>query len=279
MKGQFLEGFSETVLIFTDRYQKGGNVNQTWDTEKYAAEFSFVYEYGNDLLKLIDLTDEHGRRGIDLGCGNGVLTKSLADLGFEMTGMDASSHQISAAQHNYPQLNFIQTDATDFKTEEPVDLIFSNAVFHWIDRDKQPDMLKCVANALRYKGQFVFEMGGYGNNRLIHQELEQVFSEYGYPYKMPFYFPTIGEYASLLEKAGLEVRYATLFDRPTPLKGHKGLEEWIRMFVNNPFRQVSEKDREAIIRRTAENLRSRLYKDGIWYSDYVRLRMKALKRK
>ena len=51
--------------------------------------------------------------------------------------------------------------------EAPVDVIFSNAVFHWIDKRLQPRMLGCVFDALKNVGQFVFEMGGKGNNAMM----------------------------------------------------------------------------------------------------------------
>ena len=73
---------------------------------------------------------------------------------------------------------------------------------------------------------FAFEIGDHGNNALIHSVLAEKFAEYGYEYRMPFYFSAIGEYAALVEQAGFRVRYAVLFDGPTELKGSNGLKEW-----------------------------------------------------
>ncbi len=73
-------------------------------------------------------------------------------------------------------------------------------------------------------------------------------------------------------------KYAVLFDRPTELKGSDGLKDWINMFVQTPFAEVDDNDREDIINKTVENLRGQLYKDGKWYADYVKIRMKAIKR-
>ena len=43
-----------------------------------------------------------------------------------------------------------------------------------------------------------------------------------------WYFPSIGENPSLLEKHGLDVRSALLFETPTPLEdGEMGLRNWI----------------------------------------------------
>ena len=251
-------------------------MNIKWDAETYTENFSFVHQYGAGVLELID--KGHAKAVLDLGCGNGALSGKLADLGFEVTGLDASKEQLDLAKKQYPDIHFIQADATAFQLESPVDVVFSNAVFHWIDREKQPDLLRCVHRVLKENGQFVFEFGGSGNNTLIHEALAKAFSEHGYAYQMPFYFPTIGEYATLLEAAGFQVRYATLFDRPTQLSGEEGLKDWIHMFVKTPFAVVKhESEREEIIGHAVDSLRGRLYRDKKWYADYVRLRMKAVK--
>ena len=139
-------------------------------------------------------------------------------------------------------------------------------------------MLKCVHKALKENGQFVFEFGGYGNNALIHEALSKIFSEHGYCYKMPFYFPTIGEYSALLENSGFRVKYAVLFDRPTELKGENGLKDWINMFVKTPFSVVENaEEREFIKNAACDSLKNTQYKDGKWYADYVRIRMKAVR--
>lgn len=251
-------------------------MNINWDADKYTSDFSFVHQYGNSVIDLIDA--DKNSTVLDLGCGNGALSKNLYDKGYIIKGIDASKELLDIAGKNYPDIEFILADATSFTLPEPVDVVFSNAVFHWIDKERQKDMLKCVYNALKENGQFIFEFGGYGNNQLIHGALEAIFAEYKYTYKMPFYFPTIGEYAILLERAGFGVRYAVLFDRLTELKGEHGLKDWINMFVKTPFSVIeNENEKAAIIDKSVENLRDILYKDGKWYADYVRIRMKAIR--
>lgn len=251
-------------------------MNISWNAEKYTKDFAFVYQYGDDVAQLLDCAK--GGLVVDLGCGNGALTSRIKDMGYEVIGLDSSDELLAVARGSRPDIEFIKADAADFSLEKPADAVFSNAVLHWIDRHRQPDVLKCVHKALKDGGQFVLEFGGQGNNALIHTYLEKTFTEYGYRYEMPFYFPTIGEYASLAEAAGFTVRYAVLFDRPTPLKGKDGLAEWIKMFVKTPFSVVQDKNAaEEIINKTVDRLRPYLYKDGVFYADYVRLRMKLLK--
>ena len=251
-------------------------MNIKWDADKYTEDFSFVHQYGNSVMELIDA--DKGSYVLDLGCGNGALTKALQDKGYLVKGLDASKELLGIARKNYPAIEFVQGDATNFALSEPVDVVFSNAVFHWINQEQQQDMLQCVYNAVKKNGQFVFEFGGYGNNQHIHSALATIFSEYGYCYEMPFYFPTISEYTTLLENTGFRVKYAVLFDRPTELKGSNGLKDWIHMFVKTPFSVIDEEHKkEEIIDKAVEVLQNDLYINGKWYADYVRIRIKAIR--
>ena len=251
-------------------------MNILWDADKYKQNFSFVHQYGSGVMELIDFAQ--AKTAIDLGCGNGALTAVLKEKGLSVTGLDASPEQLLIARQMYPEISFVQADATDFCLAEPVDLVFSNAVFHWIDRDRQSHMLQCVARALHPGGQFVFEMGGLGCVAKIHSALKGAFASFGYSYEIPNYFPGIGEYAPMVEQAGMRVKTALLFDRFTELKGPDGMYDWIEMFVKRPFAVIREETvREKIKQQAVAALRPDLFINGTWFADYVRLRMKAVK--
>lgn len=48
------------------------------------------------------------------------------------------------------------------------------------------------------------------------------------------------------------------------------------MFVKTPFTVIKNEDeKRTIIDKVVDNLQGILYKDGKWYADYVRIRMKA----
>jgi trans-aconitate methyltransferase len=251
-------------------------VKMNWDAEKYGKDFSFVYKYGEGVLKLMDIRP--GMKVLDLGCGNGVLTGKMAEEGVEASGIDASPEQIEAAKKAYPKLSFRVGDATNFRLPERVDAVFSNAVFHWIARKDQPAMMRCVHKALNEGGQFVFEMGGYRNNAVIHSAMDRAFADHGLVYQVPFYFPTIGEYSGMLENAGFHVTYMNLFARPTVLSGENGMADWIRMFIRKPFEAVNIKEsmKNSIIDEAVSLMKPLLYQDGVWTADYVRLRGKCL---
>ena len=249
-------------------------MNIKWDADRYTNQFSFVHQYGN---ALIDMIEGDKLSVLDLGCGNGALTKKLAEKGHDVMGMDASAELLEIAKKKYPDICFVRGDAIDFHMDRLFDVVFSNAVFHWIDREKQPDMISCVWDALKPGGQFVFEFGGFGNNVLIHNALQKEFRKRKLDYVMPFYFPTIGEYASLLEQEGFLVKSALLSDRPTKLEGENGLYDWINMFLKAPLAGLDAALKEEIICSAVAILENVLFRDGKWYADYVRLRCKAVK--
>jgi len=49
-------------------------------------------------------------RVIELGCGRGLLTKKIHDLGLEVVGVDKSDNKINEARHNFPDIEFIEAD-------------------------------------------------------------------------------------------------------------------------------------------------------------------------
>lgn len=246
-------------------------MNIAWNAEIYQKNFSFVPHYGEGVIELIDF--RKGMKLLDLGCGNGVLTKRLKDMGAEVVGIDASKEMLEAARRNYPDIPFYEKDASHFAMEEKFDVVFSNAVFHWIDN--QEGLLNSIAGVLRQGGQLVCEFGGYGNCGKIHGALARAFESRGLEYRRTFYFPSIGEYAALCERSGLRPSYAVLFDRKTPLSGENGMLDWINMFVKTPFAGLDAPLAEELKQEAVEALKGELYQDGVWYADYVRLRLKA----
>ncbi|MDY7081861.1 MAG: hypothetical protein SXQ77_05505, partial [Halobacteria archaeon] len=121
------------------------------------------------------------------------------------------------------------------------------------------------------------EMGGNGNISTIISALEDELSARDYDYTNPWYFPRLGEYTSLLENTGFEVRYARLFDRPTRLKGDDGLRNWLEMFGDTFFAEVPGDEADEIIDAVEDELRDELYdaENGDWVADYRRLRFVA----
>lgn len=49
---------------------------------------------------------------------------------------------LELARKEYPDYNFVKGNAIDFNLDKKADVIFSNAVFHWIDEEKTAGYVK-----------------------------------------------------------------------------------------------------------------------------------------
>ncbi len=254
-----------------------GAAENRWDAALYDSRHSFVWKYAAELIEL--LAPRKGERILDVGCGTGHLAHQISLAGAEVIGLDHSPAMIEQARSHYPQLEFILADAASFQFAEPFDAVFSNAALHWV---KPPDQaVNCIARALKPGGRFVAEFGGRGNLQSFHSALRRAREAIGCPVspeQEPWYFPTIGEYTSLLEQYGLQVRQASFFDRPTPLEdGENGLRNWMEMFGSVFMVGLSPAEQQRLFRSFAEQLRPTQFRAGAWVADYTRIRIVALR--
>ena len=243
-----------------------------WNASTYDDAHSFVYEYGEDVVGLLD--PDAGERILDLGCGTGHLTQQIAEAGATAVGLDQSAEMVAAARQRSPDCEFVHADAREFTADEPFDAVFSNAALHWIP--EQDAVLESIVDALRPGGRLVAELGGHGNIDAIVTATHAELAARGHETPMPWYFPTVGEYASRLESHGFEVRYARLFDRPTELDGEDGLATWLAGFGDSLLAGLSEADQQAVIEGVEDRLREKFFADGSWTADYRRLRIAAV---
>jgi len=233
-----------------------------WDAEHYQARHSYVWQYGEGLIDL--LAPQPHEKILDLGCGTGQLTARIAASGASVLGIDRSPEMIAQAKQNFPDIPFRVADATTFELDQPVDAVFSNAVLHWV-KDADAAAARVFA-ALKPSGRFVVELGGHGNTRTLLAAIREVAGAV----ELPWYYPSVAEYAGVLEREGFEVRFATLFDRPTRAEGEDGLEDWLAMFAGSFLGSTAR-------REVVERLRHSMYFEGGWTIDYRRLRVVAVR--
>jgi trans-aconitate methyltransferase len=249
----------------------------TWDSALYDEKHAFVFKYGEDLLKL--LNPQKNELVIDLGCGTGHLTHKIAEAGALVTGIDNSAEMIEKARHEYPSLHFERQNGINFKLDELVDAVFSNATLHWIPEKEK--VIAAVYYALKKGGRFVAEFGGKGNVDNILKAIKNVLMQEGFTENALidiWYYPSIAEYAMLLEKQGFRVVYATHVDRLTEFNNPEtGMYDWINMFCGDFFKDIENAEKEELISKIIEDLRATNYKNSKWYGDYKRIRIVAIK--
>lgn len=247
-----------------------------WDAGLYEAKHAFVWEKARGLLEW--LAPGAGERILDLGCGTGQLSAEIAASGARVVGVDRSPDMIATARKRFPAFRFELCDARALPFHEEFDAVFSNAALHWIPQAEQ--VVSGISRALKPGGRFVAEFGGKGNVQNVVAALEHALADVKISAEgaNPWYNPSIAEYSALLERQGLEVRQALLFDRPTKLEDRElGLANWMEMFCESFVRRVPEAKRADYLRGVEAAARSSLWKTDHWELDYRRLRIEARK--
>ena len=245
-----------------------------WDADRYQRQFGFVSALAGDLVELLD--PRPGETVLDLGCGTGELAARIAAAGARVWALDADPAMVAAARERLGPERVLLADGHDFSLPEPVDAVFSNAALHWMPRPAE--VIARVRAALRPGGRFVAELGGAGNIDAILEAFGAALAEAGLPTPPnPWYFPTPGRYATLLEAGGFRVARMEHFPRPTPLAGGPGgLADWLAMFGRSLTAAVPPARLPDIVARAEELAAPRLRRDGRWVADYWRLRFVAL---
>jgi trans-aconitate methyltransferase len=245
---------------------------QTWDPTTYARNARFVSDLGSPVLEL--LAPKAGERILDLGCGDGVLTKKLADLGCEVIGVDSSAAQVDAARKL--GLNVYVMNAEELAFAEEFDAVFSNAVLHWIKR--ADPMITAVYRSLKSGGRFVAECGGHGCIDKIRTALVEALNWRGLDGEsyVPWYYPTPEDYTTRLERAGFRVDSIALIPRPTPLPGD--IIPFLETFAQSFLNALPLAARPAYLQEVRATLEPQLRdRNGTWIADYTRLRFAATK--
>lgn len=244
----------------------------TWSPEQYAQQARFVSDLGMPVVEL--LAPHAGEHILDLGCGDGSLTRKLVALGCQVVGVDASPAMVAAAQALGLDARVMDGQSLPFAQE--FDAVFSNAALHWMS---QPDVVIAgVWRALKPGGRFVGECGGAGNTATVVQALARALRQRGIDAEAvnPWYFPTAEEYRHRLAARGFVVSTIALIPRPTPLPGD--LTGWLEMFAQSFMAPIPVPERTAFLAEVTELCRPMLCDaHGRWTVDYVRLRFAALR--
>ncbi len=247
-------------------------MTQNWDPMEYERNGAFVHELAGEVLEW--LAAKPGERILDVGCGDGQLSKRIAAGRAQVQGVDASPEMVSAAcQHGVAAEQAI-AEALPFP-DATFDAVFSNAALHWVRG--QHAMMREVHRVLKPGGRFVAEMGGHGNIAAIRVALAAVLARHRHADEEDGvnYYPTPESYRSSLEMHGFKVQRVALIPRPTPLAAG-GMAGWLRTFRRGVLDDLPEELRETVVEETVALLAPVLRDEkGNWVADYVRLRFIA----
>lgn len=245
-----------------------------WNAADYAANAGFVPALGNAALEL--LAPKPGESILDLGCGDGVLTKRIAEAGADVLGVDPSDGMLAAAREL--GLNVEKADGQALRFDARFDAVFSNAALHWMPNQKA--VAEGVFRALKPGARYVGECGGFGNIAAIRTALRAVLSAHGFSPDSGGgqTYLTAEAFTAIHSAAGFTDIEARIIPRPTPLP--TGIRGWLKTFRAGFLDEagVPETARAQVIEEVEALLAPALRDgEGNWIADYVRLRWQAKK--
>jgi trans-aconitate 2-methyltransferase len=179
--------------------------------QRWAAEQLDRLELGGDEVVL------------DAGCGSGKITLELARRVPHGTvyAVDAAPSMVAHAHEALGDRAIaLCQDLSELALPEPVDVIFSNATFHWIpDHDR---LFAALHRNLKVGGRLLAQCGGRGNIDAFREMADAVageapFAEYFVDWVRPWNYATAEDTAQRLERAGFTGVSTWLEDRPTEL--------------------------------------------------------------
>ena len=122
---------------------------------------------------MVQVLSDSPERVVDLGCGPGQLTASLADRWpqADVLGIDSSSEMIARAQpYAHSHLSFAVQDLRTWRPDAPVDVIVSNATLQWVPEHRE--LLPHLMDALAPDGWLAFQVPGNfdePSHQLLHE--------------------------------------------------------------------------------------------------------------
>jgi trans-aconitate 2-methyltransferase len=115
----------------------------TWSPSTYLQFEDERTRPARDLLAQVPLVEL--RKAFDIGCGPGNSTMLLLERypDAEIIGIDSSPAMLEEAMRTVPAARFEQGDANVWLPDREADLVFGNAIYHWV-----PDHLQLFSRVL-----------------------------------------------------------------------------------------------------------------------------------
>lgn len=155
---------------------------------------------------ILDAIDAlHPRRALDLGCGEGWLSRALASRGIAVTGVDASPELVRAASGvgTFLALSYEELSRDPAVLGEPFDVVVAN--FSLMDEQLAP-LLHAIRALLQPDGALVIQTVHPGDASADEWRVETFSSfEGNWPEPMPWFFRTRASWMRTLGDSGFAI--------------------------------------------------------------------------
>jgi trans-aconitate 2-methyltransferase len=181
-------------------------VSRDWDAATYERVSLPQLEWAGQVIDRLELAPDDSV--LDAGCGSGKVTQLLIERvpRGRVVAVDSAPSMVERARAALgDRATVFRSDLQELVLEEPVDAVFSNAVFHWVpDHDR---LFRRMHDALRPGGRMSAQCGGAGNVERFHGIANRVgaespFAEYLADWEGPWNFAAAEETRERLERGG-----------------------------------------------------------------------------
>jgi trans-aconitate 2-methyltransferase len=205
----------------------------------------------------------------DLGCGPGNSTTVLADAfpGAKIMGVDSSPDMIRKASATFEArggeqvVKFEKGNLEKYAPEGEVDLLFSNAVFHWLRSPKRIPTLIRLMETLKPGGVLAFQVPD-NYNEPTHVAMREVASQTDRPWSSSFASSSIGDltnasrpdldpiespstfYKSFMQSGMCETVNLWRTQYQHVLQGHGAIVEWVKGTGLQPYLNMMKGEEE-----------------------------------
>ncbi len=181
-----------------------------WDAETYHKISNIQEEWAIEILEKRKIKEDEVI--LDAGCGSGRVTQLIANKAKtgKIYAVDIDANMISNAKENlkdFTNIIFIRSDLINLKLPEKMNLIFSNAVIHWIfDHEK---LFKNFWDLLKSGGELLIQFGGKNNLGTIPIIADKIvkdkeFSKYFENWINPWNFNSVENISKILKDIGFK---------------------------------------------------------------------------
>ena len=169
--------------------------------ERIARKYHSIHKNPQEIAWLLDrfLKMVKGKKVLDIGCGNGRDTKYMSEKGFDVTGIDLSSNMLKIAEKFAPKAKFYRMDMRKigFK-DKSFDGLWALSSFMHIPKSQAYQTLEEFRRVLKDDGIMLVSVPEGKGEKFVKKESYEGGKKF-------FAFYRVGEFKSLLEKAGFEV--------------------------------------------------------------------------
>ena len=229
---------------------------------------------------------------LDAGCGSGRLTKilSIKVPQGKVIAVDSDLAMIRLAKENlakFSNIEFIKMDISQLELAEKVDVVFSNAVLHWILNHKK--VFECFWQILKPDGRLLIQCGGHRNltkTLSIINKVSRSKEFYNYfcnnkgddIWRQTWYFAKKEDTERILQEIGFENIQVFLEDKAAKFHNKEEYFLFLKTIVLLPYLKylpndmLKDKFAKSVIQEIDTNA-----KELQWKLDFVRLNINAIK--